>query len=140
MKQTLLSMRYQVLQNQNSLLNALGTEAADILKDEFVSDKRLEEKTIKQIKEEYNVDKIKDAFHNAVFCNSWDFFIACNLLLPDNDNSDFISFLCFFGNSVDFSRNTTELYNNLLIEAVSGQQNLSFEKISDFVADIRFSI
>lgn len=111
-----------------------------LLKDEFVSDKRLEEKTIKHIKEEYNVDKIKVAFHNAVLCKSWDFFIACNLLLPDNDSSDFISFLCFFGNSVDFSRNTTELYNNLLIEAVSGQQNLSFEKISDFVADIRFSI
>ena len=35
----------------------------------------------------------------------------------------------FFGGSVDLSRHTTtELYNNLSFEALSGKQNLSFEK------------
>ena len=35
----------------------------------------------------------------------------------------------FFGGSVDLSRHAiTELYNNLSFEALSGKQNLSFEK------------
>ena len=49
----------------DSLLNALGIEAVEILKDDFVSDKSLEEKKIEQIKEEYNFDEIKDAFDNG---------------------------------------------------------------------------
>lgn len=84
-------------------MNALGTKAEDNLKDDFVSKKALEEKTIKQIQEEYNFDEIKDAFDNAavpqqlgLFYSGDDeeFIEACNLLLPDDDNSDFKSFLC----------------------------------------------
>lgn len=85
----------------NSRLNALSTEAEDILKDYFVIDKTLEEKTIKQIKEEYHFDEIKGAFDNAAVPQQLEFFYggdneefieACNLLSQD-DNSDFTSFL-----------------------------------------------
>ena len=91
------------LELSNSLLNALGTKAEDNLKDDFVSEKTLEEQTIKQIKEEYNFDEIKDAFDNAVvpqqlgsFYSGDDeeFIEVCNLLSPDDDNSDFKPFLC----------------------------------------------
>ena len=84
-------------------MNALRTKAEDNLKDDFVSEKALEEKTIKQIQEEYNFDEIKDAFDNAavpqqlgLFYSGDDkeFIEACNLLLPDDDNSDFKFFLC----------------------------------------------
>ena len=47
------------------LLNTLDVEAEDILDDQFVNPKQLEEKTIEQIKEEYNFDEIKDAFDRA---------------------------------------------------------------------------
>ena len=47
----------------------------------------------------------------------------------------------FFGGSVDLSRDTiTGLYNNLLFEALSRQQNLIFEKNFDLIADISFSM
>ena len=40
----------------------LTTEAAGILEDDYVNDKVIQEKTIEQIKDEYNFDDIKDAF------------------------------------------------------------------------------
>ena len=43
-------------------MNVLSTGAEEILKDDYVSDKVLEDKTIEQIKDEYNFDEIKDAF------------------------------------------------------------------------------
>ena len=43
-------------------MNVLSTDAEEILKDDYVSDKVLEDKTIEQIKDEYNFDEIKDAF------------------------------------------------------------------------------
>ena len=47
----------------------------------------------------------------------------------------------FFGSRIDLSRDPiTDLYYNLSFEALSGQQNLSLEKISDLNADIRFSM
>ena len=47
----------------------------------------------------------------------------------------------FFGGSVDLSRDAiTGLYNNLLFEALSRQQNLIFEKNFDLIADISFSM
>ena len=49
----------------DGLLNTLGAEAEDILDDQFINSKELEEKTIEQIKEEFNFEKIKDAFDNA---------------------------------------------------------------------------
>ena len=47
------------------LLNILSTDADDILKDDYVNDKVLENKTIEQIKDEYNFDDIKDAFDDG---------------------------------------------------------------------------
>ena len=44
------------------LLNVLTTEAEGILEDDYVNDKVIQEKTIEQIKDEYNFDDIKDAF------------------------------------------------------------------------------
>ena len=49
----------------NQLLNILGSEAEDILERDFISSKKLEDKTIEQIEDEYNFDKIKDAFDHA---------------------------------------------------------------------------
>ena len=43
-------------------MNVLSTDAEEILKDDYVSDKVLEDKTIEQIKDEYNFDEIKKAF------------------------------------------------------------------------------
>ena len=40
----------------------LTTEAEGILEDDYVNDKVIQEKTIEQIKDEYNFDDIKDAF------------------------------------------------------------------------------
>ena len=47
------------------LLNVLSTDAEGILKDDYVNDKVLEDKTIQQIKDEYNFDDIKDAFDDG---------------------------------------------------------------------------
>ena len=49
----------------DQLLNTLGAEAEDILKEDFVSSNELEDKTIKQIKDGYNFDEIKNAFDHA---------------------------------------------------------------------------
>ena len=44
------------------LVNVLRTEAEGILEDDYVNDKVIQEKTIEQIKDEYNFDDIKDDF------------------------------------------------------------------------------
>ena len=49
---------------RDPLLNILSTDAEDILKNNYVNDKVLEDKTIEQIKAEFNFDDIKDAFDN----------------------------------------------------------------------------
>ena len=49
----------------DSLLNILSTDAEDILKDDYVNDKVWEDKTMEQIKDEYNFDDIKDAFDDG---------------------------------------------------------------------------
>ena len=48
-----------------SLLNTLGTRAGDILANEFVNNKDIEQKTIEQIKDKYNFDEISNNFDNA---------------------------------------------------------------------------
>ena len=63
------------------LLNTLGTEAEDILDVQFVNPLELEEKTIEQIKEEYNFDEIKDAFDHAAVPAQLEFFYG-----RDNEN------------------------------------------------------
>ena len=81
----------------------LGTEAQDILKEEFVNSKKLEDETLENIKEEYNFDEIKDAFDGASVLKQLEFFYggdndnfvqACNFLLSNEDDNEFISFLC----------------------------------------------
>ena len=52
----------------DSLLNNLGTRAEDILADEIVNDKDIEQKKTKeQIKDKYNFHEIKDAFDEKLF-------------------------------------------------------------------------
>ena len=51
---------------RDPLLNILSTDAEDILKYNYVNDKVLEDKTIEQIKAEFNFDDIKDAFDNTL--------------------------------------------------------------------------
>ena len=82
------------------LLNVLSTDAEEILKDDYVSDK---DKRIEQIKDEYNFDGVKDAFDYGQIPPQLDFFFggetenfvnACNFLSLNTDNNEFISFLC----------------------------------------------
>ena len=81
----------------------LGKEAEDILKEVFVNLKELENKTLENIKDEYNFDEIKDAFDDASVPKQLEFFYggnndnfiqACNFLSLNEDNNEFISFLC----------------------------------------------
>ena len=87
----------------DALANLLGPEAEDILKEEFVNSKKLEDETLENIQEEYNFDEIKDAFDDASVPKQLEFFYggdndnfvqACNFLSPNEDNNEFISFLC----------------------------------------------
>ena len=83
--------------------NVLGAEAEDVLKENFVNSKKLEDETVENIKEEYNFEEIKDAFNepsvpqNLEFLYSGDnynFVQTCNFLSLNEDNNEFISFLC----------------------------------------------
>ena len=56
------------------LLNVLSTDAEDISKDDSVTDKVVEDKTIEQIKDEYNFDHIKDAFDDGKIPPQLEFF------------------------------------------------------------------
>ena len=87
----------------DQLLNTLGGEAKAFLEDNFITSKELEEKTLENIKEEYNFDEIKDAFDDAVVPHQLEFFYggdndnfirACNFLSINEDNNEFVSFLC----------------------------------------------
>ena len=76
--------------------------------DQFIHPKQLEEKTIEQLKEEFNFEKIKDAFDHAAVpaqLEQWkwkfqyggdneNFARACNFLFPNGDKNEFVSFLC----------------------------------------------
>ena len=89
---------------EDSLLNILSTDAEDILKDDYVNGKVLEDKTIEQIKDKYNFDDIKDAFDDrqVLLPTSLNFFggenenfvNACHFLSLKKENNEFISFLC----------------------------------------------
>ena len=82
------------------LANVLGTEGDEILEDDFLQVKELEDKNIEEIKEEYDINKIKGAFNEAVLFHdveslSKSFDQACNILLPNNKNIGFVDFLRF---------------------------------------------
>ena len=49
----------------DGLVNILGPEAEDILDDEIVNKKELEDEVLENIKEEYCFEEIKDAFDEA---------------------------------------------------------------------------
>ena len=51
-----------------------GTEAEDILEDKYLNSKKLEDKTLENIKEEYNFDETKDAFNEASVPSPLQFF------------------------------------------------------------------
>ena len=93
----------QKLELGDQLLNTLRAEAEDILEWDFVSLKELEDKTMEQIKDEYNFEKIKDAFDHTPVPHQLELFYggdnknfvrACNFLSPEEDNNEFVSFLC----------------------------------------------
>ena len=84
------------------LLNVLSTEAEDILKSNYVTDKEIEDKTNDQIEDEYNYDQIKDAFTKGQIPSQLEFFFsgdndnfvnASNFLSLNEDNNEFVSFL-----------------------------------------------
>ena len=87
----------------DGLVNILGTEAGDVLKENFVNPKKLEDEAFENIKEEYGFEEIKDAFDEASFPEQLEFFYggdkdnfvqAYNFLSLNEDNNEFISFLC----------------------------------------------
>ena len=87
----------------DQLLNILDAEVEAILEGSFVTSKELEEKTLENIKEEYNFDEIKDAFDDAVVPHQLEFFYdrdndnfirACNFLSINEDNNEFV--ICMF--------------------------------------------
>ena len=56
------------------MLNILLTDAEDILMDDHVSDKKFEEKTIEQMKDEYNFEDIKNGFDEGQVPPQLNFF------------------------------------------------------------------
>ena len=77
------------------MLNLLGVEADDILEQKVVNKKQQEDAVLKQIKEDYNFDEIKDAFDEGAFPHQLHFFYggensnfnqAIELLSPSNEN------------------------------------------------------
>ena len=77
-------------------------EAEDILNEEFVIKKELEDEAVENIKEEYGFEKIKDAFDEGAFPHQLDFLYgdsnksfvqACKFLSPNNYNREVIAFL-----------------------------------------------
>ena len=74
-----------------------------ILEDDYINDKILEDKTLEQIKEQNNFDEIKDAFDDGKTPPQLEFLFggdnnnfvqACNFLSLNEDNNEFVSFLC----------------------------------------------
>ena len=87
------------------LANVLGTEGEQILDDNFLQAKELEDKNIKEIAEQYEFNKIKDAFDEGTIPPQSDFFYgedhltknfkhACNILSLNDENIGFVDFRC----------------------------------------------
>ena len=58
----------------------LGTEAEDILEGKYLNSKELEDKILENIKEEYNLDEIKDVFDKASVPSSLLFFMEVKMM------------------------------------------------------------
>ena len=87
----------------NWIIYILSTKADEILQDGYINDNALNEKTIEEIKNEYNFDQIKDAFDEGKVPTQREFFFgrdndnfvnASNLIELDEDNNEFVSFHC----------------------------------------------
>ena len=87
------------------LVKVLGTEGEEILEDNFLPAKELEDKNIVEIKQEYKFNKIKDAFDEGTITLLLDFFyggehlpenfkLVCNFLSLNDENIGFVDFLC----------------------------------------------
>ena len=87
------------------LVKVLGTEGEEILEDNFLPAKELEDKNILEIKQEHEFNKIKDAFDEGTITLQLDFFCggehlpenfkhACNFLSLNDENIGFTDFLC----------------------------------------------
>ena len=89
------------LELRDDLANILGTEAEDILKENFVNSKKLEDEALEIIKQEYGFEEIKNAFDEASVPEQLEFLTggdkenfvrACNFLSLNGDNNEFIFF------------------------------------------------
>ena len=107
----------------DGLLNSLGVEADDVLNQEFVSSKELQDATLEQIKEEYDFNKIENAFDEGSIPAQLDFFYgdensnfvqAAEVLPLNQENREFIALLLF-----DHGQNLMT-NNNLSIHIESG--------------------
>ena len=82
----------------------LNVEAGDILEQKVVNKKQQEDAVLKQIKEDYSFDEIKDAFDEGALPHQLDFFYGgensnfnqtIEFSSPSNYNREFIPFLLF---------------------------------------------
>lgn len=65
----------------DGLAHALGTEAEEILENKYINSKKLQDKTLQNIKEEYNFDDIKDAFDEASIPSTLHFFMVVTVTI-----------------------------------------------------------
>ena len=95
----------------------------NILNERFVNKKELEDEVLENIKEEYGLEEIKDAFHEASVLHQLEFFYfginknfiqACYFFSPNNDNREYIAFLVS-GDGQNVMAN-----NNLSVNVESG--------------------
>ena len=87
----------------DGLANVLSAEAEDILEDNFINSKKLEDDALENKKEEYGFEEIQDVFDEASVPQQLKFFYggdnnnfvrACNILSLNEDSNVFICFLC----------------------------------------------
>ena len=87
----------------NSLINVLSTKADETLQDHYIYDNVPNEKTIEEIKDEYNFDQIKDTFDKGKVSPQLKFFFGgdnenfvnpCKLIGLGEDNNEFVCYFC----------------------------------------------
>ena len=86
------------------LLDVLSTRADNIIQNDYVNDKVLNEKNIEDIKDEYNFEEIKDAFDDRCVPPQLELFFsgdnenfvnACNLIGLEDGNNEFVYIYIF---------------------------------------------
>ena len=91
------------LELSNGISNVLE-DAEDIINNNFIREKDLDEKEIEDIKREYNFEDMKNTLDEGNIAEILEFFddrddnekfhINCEMLGIDGDTADFIDFLC----------------------------------------------